>query len=1329
MRRLFTVRAACGRWRLAPAAVLVLAIAFAGPPLRADWQVRRQGTGALLEHALEALLASPDRPALAAQIVRLAGPKGLDGALEKLRRAASRTPGRHEPRQAYAQLLLAAGRDAAAAETFAAALALRPGSAAAAAGRARALGKAGRAQEAFAAFDEALAFDLAAAGRETLLRELVSVAVKAGALDREIAARRELHALHPRDVREAQGLAEALGRAGRPADGAAVLETCPDGARRAGLLAEAAALREAAGDDAAAERLLRQALAAARAASERAEIYARLTQVGRRQDTLLALQSLIEREVAGPRRAGVTDWEALANVKEELADLEGALQAARRAAALDRSNLAFRRRTLVLLDRLGRKEDVAAAYEDIARRWPDDSALAIERIERKLRAGDRGQARALFDRALLTFRRDGDAAVKLADLASRWSEDDRVLAAWDAVLRLRPADERAIVGLGEAHFQRGRRELARRTWRGLLAAVRPPAEAHARLAELLGEHDLYDEAVPEALAAQKLEPENPHHHRTLAWIFDRKKDHAAALAEWRTALAKSHKPEHAALRREARSSLIGILARDVRGRLDLESVRVAEQLARQPDDRETTLFLAEIELRRLDPDRALATLRAAARKWPEDPEIVGTLVRLLRQSRQLGEAVALLEGLAAKVPARARDTYVQIAEIELGRYSDERALELADRAAALADGDGDALARIGEIQERAGRADRAIATYRRALGQHGDHAGRAKPAPPSNNLGKAAAALQRLLLREGAADKAWEALRPFLRATSDEEARAEVLHKEIALADILGTLPKIERELVATPGQQVASRRVAVAFLARAVPALYLAPPEARPADAHARLARWGLRPLVALLTAAEGEPDPALVALLGMLGSRNATPVLLQIAQPAETRPRSAAASSTAQVAALIALARLADPRAAQVLATVARSPDAGVRAVALWALGRTRGTGSVELIEQAATADPRADVAAVACLSLGHLRVPRLAAVLRGIAGDQGRPTRVRRAAVLALGLADDAEAVPLLLPLLDGPHRPLAAAAAAAVGATRDRRALPGLWKRALLGHGPQVEVALAALRAFATPRTMPDEARAVRDARFDVDLLLDALSAAPEGPSAALETLWVEHAAEVRDVLAHALAGTPEMRRRALAVVDGRADGLALGPLAGDAAPSQRAITALAALGAELRDLVAENLDDADVDGRRLALRVASKLGGGRVGLSHILAVVQAAPSAALDDAESAALLAARVQLESGRVSEADLAASLRPLLADPLWQRRLVGVRLLRLAARSAAPDLERALSDSNPFLRAEAAHALAGSPRSAALLERATRDPVAAVRAAATRSLALKKEP
>jgi tetratricopeptide (TPR) repeat protein len=1346
---------------------------------RADWEVRRSGPAPLREHAIRELLARPDDSGLAARVVKLSSKAELAATLERLRASAASPTASYGALAAFAQVLLAAGRAGEAAEAFGRALQARP-SAAPALGRARALALARRPEEALAAYVEALAHERRPAQRRPLLEAVVALAVRTSAPEQELWARGELYALSPGDPRRALDLARTLARAGRPEEGATLLETLLRQAdrrlataRRNELVREAAHLREAAGDDEAAENLLHEILGVFATSAggpgsprgsngpqtaqggpefpakrdghasrlpgtapvsefERLELYRHLIRIARRRETVSDLQGRLERAVSVPGRGRLPEWQALAEIREDLGDYEGALQAWKRASELDPHSMALRGKVLLLQGRLGQEDELARTYEELARRAPEDVQLLLDLVDRKFRRGEKEEARRRFDQAFRTFRRRPDALAKLADLASRWGEDDRVLACWDAVLTVAPRDERAIVGLGEAHFQRGRRELARRTWQGMLLAIRPPAEGHARLAELLGDHELVDEAIAEARAAQRLDPHNPSHHRTLARILEKKRDLSGAISEWRAALQKSTGPARAGERREARSRIVNLLGREGRERLRAEAVLLKDRWSRHPEDRETAIYLAELQLRLQEPTDAISTLEMTARKLPGDAEVVLMLVRLLRQSRQTQKAVEWLERLAQEMPTRAQDALLQVAEIHFQQYRDGPALHAADRAAA-ADDSAEVLLRVADVQERAGRLELALGSYRRALGREVS--------------ARAALGVARLLVRRGDLEEASRMLRAAARQAPDAEMRAELLEQEIELAELLGDLAGLLRSLGTLSHESPSERRLYAELLRRAL-TMTNADGDGDVAAARA-LARRGLRPLLDLVTDPQGDPDAATVELLGFLGNRDATPVLNRIAQGGSQRARAGASqaapgATSASVAAVIALGRLRDPRGRSTLEGLAEAPDANLRAAAIWALGRLASPEAAATLEQA-TRDPRPEIAALAHLGIGRLREAHVVDLLLRTALDLSRPVDVRRAAVLGLALAESQEAASALLPLLDA-DLPLARAAAAAVGVLRDRRTLAELWRHALLGDEARAGLALGALRLFAGNDGLPEEAGTIRQNRIDVRDILDALSALPPalvpaqaevGPGIApdLEALWIEHASDIEHLLRRALEGPPADRARALAALDSREGGPGLGVLVDAAAtPSPQGEQMLRALAERMADRVIASLDHSDITVRLRALRVASKLGDERLSLVHVLASLATDPVEGARSpfselqGESVAIQVAQAQMEAGRLNPEALVKALRPWLEESAWQRRLAAIRMLRIVAGAARPLLEKGLEDPSAFVRAEAAAALGELPEALGPLIRASRDVSSAVRAAVARGLARRSE-
>jgi HEAT repeat protein/predicted Zn-dependent protease len=985
-----------------------------------------------------------------------------------------------------------------------------------------------------------------------------------------------------------------------------------------------------------------------------------------------------------------------------------------------------------LLERLGRESEVTTELGALARLAPSDPRFTIELIERQFRSGRRDEARAELDHAIAKFGGNAAALGQLADLAGRWSESRRALDAWTRLLRLSPRDELAILGLGEVQFQNHKKEQAIHTWQALREGRSSRAEGCARLADVLMEHDLLDEATAEALQAQGLEPGEPRHRRLMAQILERQHRPEAAIAEWERVLAMNGGPNRVAERREARSRILGILSREGRARLDERITRLRAQMSLDPNDRETALFLAEAELRNDAVSGAIDTLRATITRDRQPPgggrreasddakaDVILTLVRLLRQTRQLDEAVRLLNELAQRIPARAREAHIQIADIELGRYEDREALEHASSAARLAPDDGRALVRIAEVQERAGEVDAALANYRRAFN---------RDANPT-----AAFALARLLSRRGLPAEAAEILRGVLRAASDEETITETGRRAIDLEEYLGSLDDLERVvsglLFSNPNGS-AYRRLLVEIYRRLLPTLYRAPADLTAAgENRARIAQHGLRPLLELLSDADGNPERSLIELLGMLGNRDAAPALARLAQgPVSPATESMLRSSTGaagevQLAAVVALGRLGDGRARPTVEGLVTSSDAATRTAAIWALGRMATPDAGDLL--AANTNSHLDVAGFAYLGLGRTGDPRWLPELTRAALEPSLPTRIRRAAAVALGLSRSRAATPTLLALLDGGNDELASAAAMALGTVGDAEVLPALLERAL-GAGAGVSSrnapALAAIDRLVATTPVEDEAKAIDGTRLDLDAMLNVLVSPPTRVDRT--TAWLGREVVIERILGELLAGDRTRRLAALEVLDSREDGAGLGRLApeGKATVSPATLLALRRLAASVRGRIAGLLSDRAPEIRALSLRVGSKIGAPEVKPATILEGLATAPAALRD----AAAFALTRHVAAHPESTGSVVRALAAMLADtPAWEGRLAAVEILAALGAPARVALESAATrDLSPLVRSAAVVGLGTMEGSAGSVHAAAGDPVPAVRAAAARALA-----
>ena len=386
-------------------------VAMLVAPARADWAVKRQSREPLIDQIARELQAHPTERPLATRLAHAAPKATLDRLLEAFAARASRASEDPGPVLAYAQLLLAAGRAAEAAAAFerAAAAAANPTlQVAAYEGWAMALHTTGERAQAVAIYQRALGVEKRPAERRRLLHLLVASAGDPQQLDSEVAARRELCALEPGSDETALALVDALERAGQPRQAAQVLEErlakrrSETGPTLIALRLRVAALYESAGGlDRAAEILAETERGLSTGdVRRRREVWLRIMEIARRRGTLSELAKQLE---APALERGPAEWESLSEVRDELGDLNGALEAARHAQSRQPRDVEIGRRVAALLNRLGREDEVTAELAALAHLAPSDPRFTIELIERQFRTATKEEARAELDRAIARF--------------------------------------------------------------------------------------------------------------------------------------------------------------------------------------------------------------------------------------------------------------------------------------------------------------------------------------------------------------------------------------------------------------------------------------------------------------------------------------------------------------------------------------------------------------------------------------------------------------------------------------------------------------------------------------------------------------------------------------------------------------------------------------------------------------------------------------------------------------------------------------------------------------------------------------------------------------
>ena len=336
-------------------------------------------------------------------------------------------------------------------------------------------------------------------------------------------------------------------------------------------------------------------------------------------------------------------------------------------------------------------------------------------------------------------------------------------------------------------------------------------------------------------------------------------------------------------------------------------------------------------------------------------------------------------------------------------------------------------------------------------------------------LRRAHMALARLHLQRGELAPAATIYREVVRRAPQEELVLEAGRKAIDLQEYLGTLGELVRELTPlafTSLPKPVYRKLLLSLYERYATPLIA---QSRAGDAAAqgelaRLGQSGLKPLTETLVDGDAAEQRVAITLLGELHNPSAAPALLNLvvgataAQAAAQDGRIVLGGAGARpsdidlrVDALLAAARLQDPRSTKVLVQLAQSREKHLRLAALYGLLRLApklAPGEAAAFELA-LADASPPVRALGCLGVGltaagHGLLPRARAQLVGvIERRRARPEDLDElapaACVHALGSSRDRSAVPLLIELLREGNDEVQRQAAWALGSLGDAAAV--------------------------------------------------------------------------------------------------------------------------------------------------------------------------------------------------------------------------------------------------------------------------------------------------
>ncbi|RAL24656.1 hypothetical protein DL240_00150 [Lujinxingia litoralis] len=689
-------------------------------------------------------------------------------------------------------------------------------------------------------------------------------------------------------------------------------------ARRAEFLSERAEIFASMGQNDRALESLQQAIGLLRSDNWRVgEMRARMVDIYRQSGEL---GTFLERYARRWSKGGYDQQMLVADVYAETGQLDEALALYRRAAGRNRRAEEPRQKIIRIYERMGREQDLPAAYRDLMRAAPQRHGYGLELARHHMRMGQRDKALSVLRELERRFGEDSYVLLEIADHYGRWDMSDRAEATFERVNRLDPDDDVVILALAEHYFGRGERQRAVDTWRRLPDSRLGRVPGLARMGEVMVDRGLTDMGVSAYRQALSEAPEDMNVRRGLANALERARRWDEAAEAWNSVYERADREQ---LRQEARGRIVELYRRQQKLR---EQMNTWTRALEDQGDVRAGFFLAEAHLRLREFDRGAEVLeQLVGSSGVNDDEKVSALTLLERayvQAERYDDAIVVLEQLVELRPQLAGELLARMSEYALRASGEAQAVDFAVRSLEVNPDDARAQARVAGIYEQAGEWEEAVRHYRAA----------AEIDPQAFDL---RLALGRALLAQGRESEGEEVLWEVVRDATEDQMILEAGELLLNRAQRSGRLAVLE---------------------ARWSPLAFRLPVR----DAHGRLLLQLYSRMVGplLVEAHHGDVEQRQLASAGLrdLGGRSAS-LLLDVVQSADVSQRARALRLIAElevdlavpmiarmiadrkeatrVGAIVAAARLADARLVGPLLDAASSAEPKVRQAAVWALG----------------------------------------------------------------------------------------------------------------------------------------------------------------------------------------------------------------------------------------------------------------------------------------------------------------------------------------------------------------------------------------------------------
>lgn len=742
-------------------------------------------------------------------------------------------------------------------------------------------------------------------------------------------------------------------------------------------------------------------------AAVRGEIYETIAEIYRADQQLPILIKQIEDE----RPNDFQRLALLGALYEETGDSTKALDAYRRALAVNPRQIDLRLKMIRVLQSQGELDKAITEYEALIRAAPNNPQFVFDQCEALMQRGDRARAMKLLVELEARGQNDEEVLSRLADFYGRIGENERSLKVLTRLSSVGTNDPGHLVDLGDRYFQDGNQQLAIQTWKRILTTITPKQRALSALGDVYMEHDMLADALAAFREAVQLEPSNNGYKKQLASALERSKSYKESRQLWQELADKAKATNDKLLAREARTRIVTLW--NFEHVLEQQIPSLQAKFNANPPDVEAGRMLAEVLLhvpRRIAESEQ--ALRRVIELAPGDTESYLALERVLVQENKTADAIVILEKLIVVDPKSARQVYHRMADYASNLYRDEDAIKYEARALELNPDDAEGHHKLGARYKQRGDIEHAILEYRAAITKN-------------DRLFPVYLELADLLLSKGQSDEADRLFRRVVRGAPDEElvSRAARLSMQINLGK--GTLESLEQELlpmaIGNPQKKI-YRRLLVEIYGNLTFALVQRSKHGSgkdAEDARAALSRIGNRAVKPLLDAlADGDAGQQRIAIdvLGYVQNKNASAALFSYATgqgegPLRTRamlacgalkdpallpkyeallfPKhegsEAMASDAVARAASWSVARLGDKRAVPLLKKIAAGGTPDMRAFAVLGLGALKDKGSVPVIAHTSRSLEAGTTArAAAAYALGELGAETEAANLVIIAED---------------------------------------------------------------------------------------------------------------------------------------------------------------------------------------------------------------------------------------------------------------------------------------------------------------------------------------------------------